>query len=581
MGTDVTGNRTTLLVLQGADQGIRFEVGGDAVTIGRGAQNDVRILDTEVSRQHARLQLRDGGYAIVDAGSSNGTFVNGRPTEGQQLSNGDQIQIGRTVLLFTQTSIEDPSHVASRVSLVESVDEAERSQIVGSVGRNAGQALAESASAGYSQVRAPGTPLDVLYQITEEAVRPNHSMDQVLQRILDLTLQAVGADRGCMLVADNRTDRIEPRVLSFRPGAANDQTMPVSTSIVEYVIQHGHGVRTSDARRDERFDPGHSILQSGIREAMCVPMQGRYELMGIIYVDTTTPNVSLDAEPGNPHRFGEDLLALLSAIGRQSALAVEINRYQQALVSAERLAAVGQTIATLSHHIKNILQGIRGGSYLIDMGLQDENNELVRKGWDIVDRNQERIYHLVMDMLTFSKERQPVLTRGNVNETVREVCELMQGRARECQITLQLALDEQLPESLFDGEGIHRAVLNILTNAIDALDGREDGRVVIRTGLDETSNHVFVEIADNGPGIAESELPRLFNIFESSKGSRGTGLGLAVSQKILREHGGEITATSRLGEGATFRLEWPAAEEDQDDSGSVPKQAESPTQADG
>ncbi|QDU38840.1 Sensor protein ZraS [Maioricimonas rarisocia] len=581
MGTDVTGSRTTLLVLQGADQGIRFEIGGDVVTIGRGAQNDVRILDTEVSRRHATLQLRGGGYGIVDAGSSNGTFVNGRPTEGQQLKNGDQIQIGRTVLLFTQTSIEDPSHVASRVNLVATIDEVERSQIVGSVGRDAGQALAESASAGYSQVRTPGTPLDVLYQITEEAVRPNHSMDQVLQRILDLTLQAVGADRGCMLVADNRTDRIEPRVLSFRPGVASDQTMPVSTSIVEYVIQHGHGVRTSDARRDERFDPGHSILQSGIREAMCVPMQGRYELMGIIYVDTTTPNVSLDAEPGNPHRFGEDLLALLSAIGRQSALAVEINRYQQALVSAERLAAVGQTIATLSHHIKNILQGIRGGSYLIDMGLQDENNELVRKGWDIVDRNQERIYHLVMDMLTFSKERQPALARGNVNETVREVCELMQGRARECHVTLQLSLDEQLPQSQFDGEGIHRAVLNILTNAIDALDGRDDGRVVISTGLDEATSHVFVEIADNGPGIAEAELPRLFNIFESSKGSRGTGLGLAVSQKILREHGGEITAKSRLGEGATFRLEWPAAEDDQDDSHDVTGQTESQTRSPG
>ena len=71
------------------------------------------------------------------------------------------------------------------------------------------------------------------------------------------------------------------------------------------------------------------------------------------------------------------------------------------------MAAVGQAIATLSHHVKNILQGIRGGSYLIDMGLNDHDEGLVRKGWGIVEKNQNKIYHLVMDMLTFSKERQP------------------------------------------------------------------------------------------------------------------------------------------------------------------------------
>src|SRR6476660_129319 len=108
---------------------------------------------------------------------------------------------------------------------------------------------------------------------------------------------------------------------------------------------------------------------------------------------------------------------MLIAIGRQAALAVENYRYQQAIVKAERLAAMGQTIATLSHHIKNILQGVRGGSYLIDMGLKDHNEELVRKGWGIVEKNQNKIYHMVMDMLTFSKERQPALQRANVNET--------------------------------------------------------------------------------------------------------------------------------------------------------------------
>ena len=117
------------------------------------------------------------------------------------------------------------------------------------------------------------------------------------------------------------------------------------------------------------------------------------------------------------------------AIAHQAALAVEDTRYHQAMVQAERLAAVGQTIATLSHHIKNILQGIRGGSYLIEMGLSAHDEAVVRKGWGMVERNQNKISALVMDMLTFSKEREPEPVAGDLNTTVAEVVELMQTRA--------------------------------------------------------------------------------------------------------------------------------------------------------
>src|SRR5205823_11591184 len=135
---------------------------------------------------------------------------------------------------------------------------------------------------------------------------------------------------------------------------------------------------------------------------MCVPMQGRHQLMGVIYIDITTPADVLLMSQDKNAGFREDQLRLLIAIGRQTALAVENHHYQTAFVKAERLAAMGQTIATLRHHIKNILQGVRGGSYLIDMGLNDHNEELVRKGWHVVEKNQNKIYNLVMDMLTFS-----------------------------------------------------------------------------------------------------------------------------------------------------------------------------------
>jgi len=284
--------------------------------------------------------------------------------------------------------------------------------------------------------------------------------------------------------------------------------------------------------------------------------------MGIIYVDTTSPSDQTVSGSVPVNKFSDDDLRLLAAIGRQAALAVEDHRFQDAFVKAERLAAMGQTIAILSHHIKNILQGIKGGSYLVDMGLDKHDEDLIRQGWRIVGRNQDRIYHLVMDMLTFSTERQPKLEAGQINDTVREVYELMTARAAEMKVDLRLQLDEELPTALFDTEGIHRAVLNIVTNALEAVDGQAGAIVELRTSGSDDGSEIRVEIADNGPGIPQEQLASVFNLFESTKGARGTGIGLAVSQKILREHGGEILVESQPGRGALFRLVWPSLDEE-------------------
>ena len=117
------------------------------------------------------------------------------------------------------------------------------------------------------------------------------------------------------------------------------------------------------------------------------------------------------------------------AIGHQAGLAIENTVFYNDKIQAERLAAVGQTIATLSHHIKNILQGIRGGSSLIDLGLKEKDEPIVRRGWTIVEKNQTKIYNMVMDMLSFSKDREPALEPADLNETVGDVFELMQARA--------------------------------------------------------------------------------------------------------------------------------------------------------
>jgi signal transduction histidine kinase len=167
-----------------------------------------------------------------------------------------------------------------------------------------------------------------------------------------------------------------------------------------------------------------------------------------------------------------------------------------------------------------------------------------------------------MDMLTFSKERQPVMKVAALNQTVTEVCELMQARAADCKVRLEVRLKDDLPSATFDAEGIHRAVLNVVTNAIDAVEGIEGGHVIVETGHEASGDVIFVAVTDNGPGIPEDQLAKIFNIFESTKGARGTGLGLAVSQKILREHGGDVIVETKPGFGCRFVLDWPRVDDE-------------------
>jgi two-component system NtrC family sensor kinase len=552
-----------LLVLQGIDQGRRFEVIKSPAHIGRGLQNEVRLFDKESSRRHAALVYDRDAWRVLDEGSSNGTFVNGQAVGEQPLRTGDQIQVGRTVLLFSDARSAEPAANTSAIDLVD--DPGEASQIISAIDSAAALPLERRAAVTSARLGKTDENLEFLYRISEEVVRPVDSLDQLLRRILELTLDAVQADRGVMFVFDSRTDRMEPRVVAARGGRTISQRFPVSQTIVEYVIRHGQGVQTTDASHDERFEEGQSILRAGIREAMCVPMHGRFELHGAIYVDTTTSPRQL-VEPGAKTRFSTDQLALLLAIGRQSALAVENNRYQEALVEAERLAAVGQTVAMLGHDIKNILQGMRGGSYLVDQGLRQEDNTMVRRGWGILERNQDRIFNLVMDMLTYSKDRLPRLKTADINDTVREVCELLAPRGEEQATEIALNLSDSLPRSLFDPDGLHRVVLNVVTNALDALDGVPQGKVTVSTSFDADEQQQVLVVSDNGPGIPEEERPNLFNLFVSHKGSQGTGLGLAVCRKILREHGGDIEFVSEAGQGTTFRMWLPFHEEDAEGS---------------
>ncbi len=545
----------SLFVIQGFNKGARYDLAAHegAMTIGREAGNLVRLDDNEVSRRHAEIRRVGQGFVVGDLKSSNGTYLNNRKVERAELSSGDQIQIGRTILVYSK---DDDLPAQGTVDIVPP-DAHESSRIVRSIREDEDEIGVFSPDDTQNRWLARArSNVQVMYR-TAMAVSHTLDIDELLGRVLQLVFEWIGADRGCVMLLDPETRQLKTKARRDRK-VGDTTSMAISRTILDYVLDRGEGVLTSDAQDDDRFSAGNSVLRSGIHEAICVPMQGRYGTVGVMYVDTMVP-LTESIETGQ-RRFSDEHLKLMIAIGHQAALAVEDTTYYSAMVQSERLAAVGQTIATLSHHIKNILQGIRGGSYLVEMGLDNEDTAVLRKGWDIVTRNQNKISSLVMDMLSFSKEREPDPVASDLVALVTDIVETVQQRADEAGTAIRWSPPDDLPWLIFDPEGISRAVLNVVSNALDAVENRPDPFVEIRVVADLEAKLVRIVVSDNGQGMDAETLATVFNLFVSTKGSRGTGLGLTVSRKILREHGGDIQATSAPGEGSTFTLEFPLQE---------------------
>lgn len=226
----------------------------------------------------------------------------------------------------------------------------------------------------------------------------------------------------------------------------------------------------------------------------------------------------------------------------------------------KQLILLGQTIAGMAHSVKNIMMGLDGGIYVVNKGIEAKNQDEIKEGWEIVLLNFEKISAIVKDILYCSKDREPNVERIEPNKVALQVYDLFKDLTPRYAIEIRLDLDAKLKEAIIDPIGLHTVLSNLVTNAMDAckIDLWKDEHLIeIRTRVGP-HGATIIEVADNGIGIDKELKKHVFEEFFTSKGDQGTGLGLMVTQKILREHGGSITFRSRPGEGTTFVAIFPA-----------------------
>ena len=227
---------------------------------------------------------------------------------------------------------------------------------------------------------------------------------------------------------------------------------------------------------------------------------------------------------------------------------LERRRVEQQLFESEKLAAVGRLAASIAHEVNNPLEAIKNALYLMQNGADDKNTRFL----EIARKETERVSHIIRQMLGFAR-RSGEVDWVDVNQLLDETFVLMEKKMRHMRIRIVRSFDESLPKVRARADQLRQVFLNLIINAQQAIAG--EGEIVISTSryAQALQPSILVQLSDSGVGIAEDDMNRIFDPFFST-GKKGTGLGLWVTQDIVRQHGGRIEVSSELGRGTVFNI---------------------------
>jgi signal transduction histidine kinase/pSer/pThr/pTyr-binding forkhead associated (FHA) protein len=513
--------------------------------IGRHPTNDIELPFDAVSRYHARIEWQHGRPYVIDLRSSNGTFVNGKRVQQGPLADQDALAFGTidfTVVLPDEDqaapTVKSPSDTTSVQFMaqddnVETVYHAEMPE--------QGVGVLDEEITDTRQLKEAKQQLRCFYRL-HEILNSTTEEEKMLRRTIDLLFDVLPVDRGVILTRD------EHDASMFRPIAIRTQRpvagekIGISKTILQRCLKEKVAVLTRDAAHDERFKQSESVMAHRLRSVMCVPIISAHTIFGFIHLDTTDAVRS----------FTEEDLTFLANVGVEIALHLHNLRMLHDRIATERMTAIGQTITGLAHNLKNILVLSQGGIEMMEKNLRKKDYDQLEETWGLARRGLDRIHRLVEEMLDYTRARTFERRRVAVNDMIEELRQTYAGELDKRGVECLLVLDPEVPPLMLDADGLEKALVNLLVNALDACEqGR--GRVTIRSRL-SADGALILQVEDNAGGIPAEIIPRIFVPFFTTKGSKGSGLGLSMTRKFIEDMGGRIDVHSTATEGTCFTI---------------------------
>ncbi len=547
-----------LVVLDGPMRGAEFPITKADMFLGRRLEADVSLTsDPHISRQHCRLTYEDGRYWLEDTDSGNGTFIGNVRIQGKvHLPTEQAFRIGRTDLaLREETESEIRRAAEEAVALVGDDQLGGRLEERGTLDPAAVRARwTHAAAPDVEEVARLRQRLGLFHEVAG-ALGGKLELTELLDAIMDNLMQAVPAERGFLMLVDEQARKLRPQVVRKR-GPEETAGVKVSLAIVTRAIRERVAVLSSDAMADERFSERDSVADLQLRSVICAPLVHAGHVVGVIVLDNRSA----------ARVFSQEDLELVTDIANQAAVALanaelytdlrqayeELRATQERLVQSEKLSVIGTLSASIAHDIGNLITPI---SMVAALAL--EGNGVDARLRESVERQTGRLRALTRQLLSFSKPKQVTKRPTDLNEIATSSAKLLETEGRRAGVTLRLELAEELPKVLGDPDQLDQVFVNMILNAVQAMDGQQNGRELRITSAVE-DGCVEVRFADTGPGISAEAMPHLFQPFFTTKGEQGTGLGLFSCRRIVEEeHAGTLSVESELGVGTTFTVRFP------------------------
>jgi signal transduction histidine kinase len=383
-------------------------------------------------------------------------------------------------------------------------------------------------------------------------VHTGKSLKEVLDRVVRKASELLDAKGALLRIRNLETQQFEVAAAHGMGERYLNKGPVTSEKILSDEIRQNRVLIIEDIWEAPRVEYPQEAWDEGIRMMLDIPLTVVDETIGLLRIYLT-----------EKREFSEDELSFMVSIGEQCACAInkarlienQKARYDQLAIHTEKMSALGRMAAGIAHEINNPLAGILLFSSNLSKKVPEKGP--MKEGLDIIIRETVRCKTIIQELLEFSRDREPQKEMVNPNTILEKALKMLENEFRLHHIQIKKQLSDDLQETMLDENQIEQIFVNLLLNAVQAIE--EKGVITVTSRMDKNRKKALIEIADTGSGISSENMAKIFEPFFSTK-AKGTGLGLAVSYAIVKNHQGDINAFSKHGEGTRFVLEFPIIE---------------------